>query len=308
MNYIVVLNWNSAKETIACISSLISLNGYENNKIIICDNDSKIDSYNAILDYLLSKFNNDFLELKEDDISNQDFKYRFYLIRNKKNYGYAGGNNVGIRFALNSKDMKYVWVLNNDTVVDKEALNEMILKFEQKESLGICGSRLIDYYDKNTVQSVGGVINTWTCLTYPVGANLKINDLIDESYIEEKIDFVVGASLLFSRDFLEKVGLLCEDYFLYYEEIDICNRAKANGFDVGVASKSFVYHIEGGSTVKEISDLSDYLSVKNRILVSRKFYKNKLIFVKLSLIMVVFNRVRRGYFKRAFNYIRFFGL
>lgn len=305
MNYIVVLNWNSAEETISCIESLVLVEGNENNRIIICDNNSKNDSYRKILNYLISNFNDDFLELMEDEIYSSSFNHKFYLIKNKKNYGYAGGNNVGIKFALNSRDMKYVWVLNNDTVVDNNAIQELVKKCDLDKEIGVCGARLVDFYNRKKVQSLGAKINTWFCVTRAIGNNFEKDDVINEKEIETILDFVVGASLFFSRNFLEKVGLLCEDYFLYYEEIDICNRAREYGFKVGVASKSIVYHMEGASTVGDISEVADYYMVRNRILIARKFYKNKVVFVKLSLFIIIINRFRRGQFNRAFKYFKF---
>lgn len=304
MNYVIVLNWNSHLETINCLNSLLLLN--TEIKVIICDNYSEIDSYKYILNYLKNLSNVMFVNLNENEIDSYVInKEKIILIRNNKNYGYAGGNNRGLTLAKNQLDMEYVWILNNDTVLDSESLNEMIKKFKNDNLIGICGSKLIDYYDKKTVQSIGGKINTWTCTTRSLGRNLVKSDHINELEIENKIDFVVGASILINKECLVKVGLLCEEYFLYYEEIDICNRAKAAGFKIGVASKSYVYHMEGGSTTKEISDLTDYLMVRNRVIISKKFYKDKVFFVKLSLLFVILNRFRRGYFKRAIKYFSF---
>lgn len=114
--------------------------------------------------------------------------------------------------------------------------------------------------------------------------------------------------MMFSRAALEKVGLLCEDYFLYYEEVDMCNRLKKAGFELGVASKSIVYHKEGASTNYGKSDVADYCSVRNRILIAKKFYPSYILTVKLSLLGVIFNRLKRREFKRALDYIKFFNL
>lgn len=305
MNYIIVLNWNSYSETIECVKSLLNLNNYEDVKIIICDNNSSDCSYDKILNYLEENHNNNFLNITECDILNTCKKAKFYLIQNFENYGYAGGNNIGIKFALNDSKMEFVWVLNNDTIVESDTLTKMIEKFKKDKSVGICGSKLIDFHDRNSVQAIGGLINPWFCTTKPIGSHLKKSDRIDEKDIEAKIDYVVGASLLFSREFLENVGLLCEEFFLYYEEIDICNRARFKNYKVALASDSIVYHIQGVSTSKGMSDISDYYMVSNRLRIAKKYYPSKVFTVKLSMVLVILNRLRRFKMK---NVIKFLGL
>lgn len=108
---------------------------------------------------------------------------------------------------------------------------------------------------------------------------------------------------MFNRLCLQQVGLMCEDYFLYYEEIDICNRIRQNNLKVGIASKSIVYHKHGASTGKGKSDVADYYSVTNRLLLARKFYKENLIFVKISFVIIIINRLKRLEFKRGFKYM-----
>lgn len=305
MIYIVVLNWNSAKETIACLKSLVNLDDFNNIRIIVCDNDSDVSSIKQIENYLSDFYGNDYISLNEDETLTYKIDKKFYFIKNFKNYGYAGGNNIGINFALKFERMSYVWILNNDTVVQSDSLKFMLHKFLENNNYGVVGSRLVELENKSNVQGVGGIINPWLCTTKEIGSDLKINDAINEKEFEEKIDYVIGASLLISRDCLENVGLLCEDYFLYYEEIDYCNRARENDFSIGIASQSIVFHAHGASTNKGKSQIADYYSVRNRILITRKFYSNKLIFVKLSIFLVFFNRVRRFQFSRAIRYLKF---
>ncbi|SDB94096.1 glycosyltransferase family 2 protein [Acinetobacter boissieri] len=309
MIYIVVLNWNSAQDTIKCVKSLLQLKSTSDFKLVVCDNDSKVESFNEIKSYLEKFYSENLAVIGENNVKNHvvNLKDKITLIKNNKNYGYAGGNNVGLRLALNQKDVQYCWVLNNDTEVDSNALIALVNKMASKPSIGICGSRLVEMKNRYKVQALGGIVNKWFCTTKEIGSELTVSEVIDESEWENKIDFVVGASLFFSRKCLEEVGLLCEDYFLYYEELDYCNRVKQNGFKVGIASQSIVFHEQGVSTGKGVtrSEISDYCQVKNRILVSKKFYKNKTIFVKLSIFLVVFNRVFRLQFKRACKYLNF---
>ena len=305
MNYIIVLNWNSERETIKCVESLRNLDNFSNCRVIVVDNNSHKKSYDSILEYFILNYENEFIEIGEKEAVSYNIDHNLYLIRNEGNYGYAGGNNIGIKFALKFESMSYVWILNNDTIVQTNSLKFMLHKFLENNNYGVVGSRLVELENKSNVQGVGGIINSWLCTTKEIGSDLNINDAIDEKKFEEKIDYVIGASLLISRDCLETVGLLCEDYFLYYEEIDYCNRAKSKGFLIGIASKSVVFHAHGASTNKGKSLIADYYSVRNRILITRKFYPNKLIFVKLSIFLVCFNRMKRFQFSRAFKYLKF---
>ncbi|MFW1887934.1 glycosyltransferase family 2 protein [Acinetobacter johnsonii] len=301
MIYIVVLNWNSAKETIACLKSLVNLVDFNNIRIIVCDNDSDVNSIKQIESYLSDFYGNDYISLNEDETLTYKIDKKFYFIKNFKNYGYAGGNNIGIRFALQFADMEYVWILNNDTIVKEDSLNQMLIKIKSDHKYGVVGSRLVEMGNKIKVQGIGGIINTWLCTTKEIGSDYKIDDEINEIYYENKIDYVIGASLLISKNCLNKVGLLCEEYFLYYEEIDYCNRVKLEGFKVGISSKSLVFHELGASTGKGKSIIADFCSVRNRLIVSRKFYNEKYLFTYLSLFLVIFNRLRKMEVKKSLN-------
>lgn len=306
MIYIVILNWNSSNETIACLKSVMNLNDSEVNfKVIICDNNSQDNSSRNILKFLEDNYMYDYLSINEKEIYSTPNEYKILYIQNNSNYGYAGGNNVGIKFANNQIDLEYVWILNNDTEVDKNSLNELVHKMKSNPLYGVCGSRLVNISNRKNVQGIGGTINTRLCITKEVGNNYLIDDVIDELKYEKEVQYVIGASLLISKKCIEQIGYLCEDYFLYYEEIDYCNRAKNANFLIGISSKSIVFHHHGASTGKGKSDIADYYSVKNRIILTRKFYSENLFTVKLSILFVIFNRIRRLQFKRAVSYIGF---
>ncbi|EFD8911375.1 glycosyltransferase, partial [Escherichia coli] len=151
MIYIVVLNWNGAIDTINCVKSLMNLN-YDDYKIIVVDNCSTDNSYDSIKENLNALYitGKSFIEVKYEDRSKyQTFENdKIILIQSPKNNGYASGNNIGIELALNQEDMKYVWVLNNDTEVDKEALTHLISKCDSDKNIGICGSRLVYFTDR----------------------------------------------------------------------------------------------------------------------------------------------------------------
>lgn len=249
--YVVVLNWNSDEDTINCIKSLLEVKGNENLKIIVCDNNSNEDSFKKVRNYISNLSNVSSLLINENAI----FQYKntsekIVLIRNNENYGYAGGNNRGIKFAINQKNMINVWILNNDTIVQKGALISLIEKINSNRNYGVCGCCLVEYESKQRIQGIGGLINKWSFTAKEIGSNIDLEDNIDEVYYENQIDYVIGASFIITKECLLQVGLLCEEYFLYYEEYDYCMRAKQKNFLVGIASKSIVYHKHGASTNK----------------------------------------------------------
>ena len=278
--FIVLLNWNGWEDTVECIASLQKLH-YENRKIIVVDNASQDDS--------VEKIHQRFPHIK--------------LIENEKNAGFSAGNNIGIKYAL-KHNAKYVWLLNNDTVVDSRALTPLVEKMEQQPEIGICGSKLIYYDQPDTIQVLGGgSYNKWLGVPRNFGQHKPVDMDFDPQHIEENLDFIIGASMMVSRSFLEDVGLLCEDYFLYHEEIDWGLRAQKK-YELGFVPDSIVYHKEGqsiGATNLDMNNksrLSDYYGIKNRLKISYKFHPWTLPLVYLTTLYSIFNRMKRNQWDR----------
>lgn len=300
MVYIIILNWNGFSDTVACLNSLLGLTDCD-FKIVVCDNDSKDGSYPKLINW--GREHKDvgviFKEIMpaetDNDFSKQE--YNLFFIRNNTNLGFAGGNNSGIRFSLNQNGMQYVWLLNNDTEVDSHALSELLDKCRSNKKIGICGSRLVYFHDRSLLQGVGGVYNHWLGTSKHYGSFLPSNTIFNENEVDENIDYVIGASMLISKECLHEIGILCEDYFLYYEEIDFCLRASKK-FEIATCINSVVYHKEGASTESGKSKLADYYSVRNRLSVTKKYYPYCIPVVWSSLILVAINRLRRLEFKK----------
>lgn len=123
---IIILNWNGWKDTIECLKSLNNLN-YKNYEVIVVDNGSTDNSVEKIKEYI-------------------ENKPKFKLIANEKNLGFAGGNNIGIRYALNN-EFEYILLLNNDTVVDENFLKPMVELLESSDDIGFVGPKTY-FYDK----------------------------------------------------------------------------------------------------------------------------------------------------------------
>ena len=312
MVYIVVLNWNGWRDTVACVESLMSLD-HANYKIIICDNDSSDDSVKQLVawynknkekfEYLQQA---DFQYLEGEEISNYKSQAEkgVYLLQTGSNLGYAGGNNIGLRFALQQADMEYSWILNNDTEIPAGALSPLVLRCEGDSSIAICGSRMVYFDDRDKQQGVGGVFNKYLATTKHVEGGVNPNKVYCDKELSKKIDYVIGASMFITKNSLLEVGLLCEEYFLYYEELDYALRAKEKGYNLSVASTSIVYHKEGATICK--SNSSDFYFVRNRLTITRKFYKRNKIYVRISLLLVFLNRLRRTKFVEAINVLKIF--
>jgi GT2 family glycosyltransferase len=290
--YVVILNWNGWRDTIECLESVFRLD-HAQLSVVLCDNASSDGSMEKIEGWANghtpASCNVPDLEhlilppipkpIAFESISalgiatNSSPGARLVLIQTGANLGFAGGNNVGIRYALACGDCDYVWLLNNDTVVEPDSLSAMVKIVEADAKLGICGSQLRSYAPPHEVQTMGGRrYSRWSGRTRP----LQSPDTPQVSTSLGAPDYVEGASMLISRRYLETVGLLEESYFLYCEELDLAARARP-AFHFGFASESIVYHKEGASIGSaqgraNRSTLSEFYQARNRIVFSRRYY------------------------------------
>lgn len=324
--YIVLLNWNGWGDTIECLESLFRLQ-YPDYRVVVCDNGSDDGSIDRIRDWAEGRldvrvspgmdarglsfppvekpipyFEHERAAAEAGGRSGVDAL--LVLIRTGGNLGFAGGTNVGLRYGLAKGDLDYAWILNNDTVSRSDSLGHLVHRMERDPGVGICGSTILDYAAPGTIQALGGAAyNKWVGSNRHLGLFLKYPLEVDESEIEKRMRYVIGASMLVSRRLLEEIGLMCEDYFLYFEELDWATRAKGT-FSLAFASRSVVYHKEGGtigtkSDPMEKSFLSDYYSLRNRLVFTRKHHPAALPTVWLGLFVALANRLRRGQLDRA---------
>jgi len=223
--YIILVNWNKWQHTVECITSLLPLI-YVNYKIIVVDNASTDGSVKYIRDACPA----------------------VTVLINAKNRGFSGGNNVGINLAL-EQGADYVWLLNNDTVVDPDALSELIRKAELDMRYAVVGSALFDYYAPHKLQTIGGIrIKGWSGA---FGVPRRSDD--------EPMDYVTGASMLIRTDAIKNIGCLDESYFFYWEDREFCYRAKLGGYKLASTSGSKVYHKEGVSHTKDNGVYSSFV-------------------------------------------------
>jgi hypothetical protein len=234
---IIILNWNNHEDTIECVESCLKLD-YSPYEIVIVDNASKDDSEN-----ILRKA---FPCLK--------------LIQTGANLGYAGGNNAGIRYAL-EKGSDFIWLLNNDTAVTPQALSVLVAHAETDPAIGMVGSKILSYSDPSLLLSAGGTVNMRTGITEHLGFGCTDRGQFDKPMDTE---YLTGCSLLVKRRVIENIGLMNEAYFLYFEETEWCVKAAKKGYKLRYAPESVVYHKESVS-VRKIKGLMFYYLTRNRL-------------------------------------------
>lgn len=216
---IVTLNWRGVEDTLSCLESLRDL-AYPNFFVLVVDNGSGDDSVVRIAD-------------RYPDLD---------LLETGANLGFAGGCNVGIRRAL-EQGADYVWLLNSDTWVDPRALDALVACAEQDPRLGAVGSVIRDQGEPEHVLAWGG---GWVDLRFGRPSHAL------SPVAGRDLDYLTGASLLLRACALQDVGLLDEQFFLYWEETDLCFRLRARGWKLGVAEDSRVWHRGPGATRRRL--------------------------------------------------------
>jgi GT2 family glycosyltransferase len=319
VTYIIVLNWNGWRDTIECLQSLLAMQA-TSFRVVVCDNNSSDDSLAHIGNWLQTLPSQNLLLPSKGQADCKTTHYqllnmidcpqpipdaihRISLIQTGENRGYGAGNNVGIRFALQDPDMRAVWVLNNDVTVAHDSLIQLERFGRLHPKLGPIGAKLLYYDNPSVIQAIGGRFNRYLATATHVGQGDGDVGQFDDDLLARSLDYPVGASLFASRDFLESVGLLSEDYFLFFEEMDWVMRARAQGWQMGFCWQCKVYHKEGSSSgahtnARLKSWTADYYSLINRVVFTRKYFPKNIWSVKLGLLVAALNRLRRGQLNR----------
>jgi len=284
--WILLLNWNNSKDTLDCLNSIFQCSDSEIQGVVICDNGSKDNSVRTLY-FCLEKNKNDFSHLIFKEKSSFEQKKScnsdtttlpVYLIENPVNYGFAGGNNVGISFIEQNLEYDYIYLLNNDTEIESGTVSKMVEKFVSNPKVGLCGSKIIYSSKPNIIQTLGGAeFNRVFGRAMNIGAMSHVSDPVDEVQVSNRLDYIHGASMMISKPCLNLIGTMEESYFLYFEEIDWAERAKAAGFQLAFANNSIVYHKEGASIGSSYeknkrSPLSTYYMTNSRMRFTAKFY------------------------------------
>ena len=261
--FVVILNYCVAELTIKSALS-VKKSTYKNTEIIVVDNNS-----------------GDEIGEKLKDFPEVEF------IPSKENLGYSGGNNLGIKKALlNGAD--YIFILNSDATVESGAIASLVEEAE-KGAGELIGPKIL-FTESKTIWYAGGIFDRNNVIGKHRGVDEKDEGQYDKT---EETDYITGAALFVKRDVFEKIGLLDEKYFLYYEDSDFCFRAKRAGFKVLFVPKALVYHENAQSTGLG-SPLQDYYITRNRMLFASKFLPLRTRFALLREALRNFgNPIRR---------------
>jgi len=275
----IVLNWNAAHDTIECLQSLIEHR--VRSKIIVVDNHSADQSAAEIYAWATASFQK-CISLTEDEadqstVASDD--YDFVLLRNRENYGFAGGNNTAIRFAAPRSRGGVIWLLNNDARVNGTTFPALLQRMASDAKLGFVGSIIRHYDEPDVIQCFGGgIIHRWLGKRSLYGKGLPVE--LAQSLDDQRLDYLMGASLAIRTDVIFDVGLMEDAYFMYAEELDWQLRAKKKGWKIGVARESSIFH-KGAASTQGRSHMFHYYLNRASVMFSTRF------FGRASLLTVV---------------------
>lgn len=305
--YVLVLNWNNWKDTVECLESLFA-SDYPDYFVVALDNGSTDGSEEKIRQWAEGRLRAE-SGFALYNPSNKPMPYIMYdrktaesgglrekeetlyprlpsgiphpmaLVQTGADLGYAGGNNIGLRFAIARGDAEFVWIINNDTVVRPDSLSELVSCALADKEAGIAGSKLLYYSNPETIQLAGGAsLSALTGNPVKIGADMKDDGGWD---VSSRPDFVCGASMLIKADALGAIGLMEDGYFLLWEDAEYCVRAVKKGFKTLYCPQSVLWHREGGTTGR-INPTMDYYFVRNGLAFTLRHYPYFLPTVFLS--------------------------
>ncbi len=258
---IITVNYNQPETTEALLQSVISKNNYQEIQMIVVDNGSQ-----------------------NDPVPGWKNKYPWvHFVRSENNLGFAGGNNLGIRESTGD----YLFLINNDTEVTPGLIGSLSAQLEKNPQVGIISPK-IKYFDApDTLQYAG-----FTSMNYYSARNQCIGQFEKDAgqydHLTGKTGFAHGAAMMVRKCALKKAGLMPEQFFLYYEELDWCDRFKRIGYEVWVDMQAVIYHKESISVGKN-SMLKTYFMNRNRMLYIRRnapFFKRKVFYLHFLFLVM----------------------
>lgn len=266
MNVALILNYKAATETISCAESLLTYCSTLDH-IVIVDNDSQDGSDLALQQWLDEKAST-----------------KVTLLCNPENNGYAGGNNYGLRWAMENLQPNYFWVINNDTYVDSDAFSPL-LEALQRDDRQFVGSLVLSA-DTGRLECYGGG------KLYPIlgkarllGKNQSI-EAVQQQDLGPDPDYIMGCSLAFSAALTEEIGLMDESYFMYFEEVDWQYRARRFGISIKVIPESRLFHY-GSLSLGNRSAFYHYYRNRAATRFNKRFYGPVFALISAFLLSAV---------------------
>lgn len=274
---VLVLDWNGARDTFKCLASLRDLRFEGEYRVMVIDNGSR--------------------EPIGPDLK-REFAWVDY-IRNGVNLGYAGGNNVGLKHAL-EEGFDYACILNNDVTVSADFLAKLVGAVRGGVRVGAAGAKVLAAEEPGRLYMSYGQITYRQSLVRLCGWRKPDRAKGGGGEAPREVEWVPGCCLLMSVEALREVGLLDEEFFAYHEDADWCARARKRGWRVLYVPQAVVYH-RGNASLggRRYVSARAYLSARNSVLFARKHatpaQKAKLAaFILLSLPLQYLRRVPAG--------------
>ncbi len=271
---IVILNWNGHDDTVDCLKSLAEC-AYNNFEILLVDNASEDNSI-AIIKDRLQVYNQQTTERKYQlgekttNSESDDDAIQITFIENVDNYGFAKGNNIGIKYAMNHS-VEYVLLLNNDTTVGKDFLQELMSFFATHNDYAVVTPQ-IRYYDKpDFIWNCGGKLSNFGTRKYFFD-DKHYSELPNKNHLD--ISFITGCALMATADVLKTFGPLSEDFFFGEEDYEFSMRMKENHVKVACVLPSVIYH-KVNSSISKASDSAIgkiYIHYLNRFINMRNYF------------------------------------
>jgi len=248
---IIVVNWNSYPHTSGCLDSLRKVK-YANFKTIVVDNGS----------------------MDGSDLSLEKEFPEIVLLRNAENKGFTGGNNRGIEYALDHH-YDYLMLLNNDTEVEPDFLNELIKVIEGDSSIGAVQPKFFFLNNKEKIWNAGGTIIKSLGVIRTVGENRTAKEKYNQP---KKTEWITGCCFMVRSDIVKAIGGLNDRFFIYYEDVEWSLRIQSLGYKLAYCPNSVVYHEAGMSNKKKekgkegyLNPIVHFLATRNNILMLRKY-------------------------------------
>ena len=252
---IIILNWNGLGDTLECLESLFEIT-YPNYEVIVVDNASSGDDVSVL---------------------KKRFGRKIKLIVNDRNYGFAEGNNIAIREVMKAGKSKYVLLLNNDTVVDKRFLDELVKVADGEDKIGITAPVNYNYYTRE-IDFGGGKINWW------LGRPYHLKKIDSRKYT----DFITGCCMLIKTNTLKEIGLFDPVYYCYFEDADLCERFKRRGYRLRMAPVSKIWH-KISATMRKKGRIYYYVA-RNRVIFNKKYNLG----FRLTFFMFIHNVIKKN--------------
>lgn len=244
--YIIVLTWNGKDDTLECLKSLQNLS-YQNARTLVVDNASTDGTAEAI----------------------KRTYPNIEIITNHSNLRFAGGNNAGIKHAL-EHSADYVLLLNNDTVVDQEFLSHLVRAAEHDEHAGMVGPKIYYYINPRQIWFAGGKIEWWKGWISHVG--IREHDRGQYDAIRE-VDYLTACCVLVKKEVIERIGTLDEHYFIYGEDTDWCIRAQRAGYKLSYVPSAVVWHKLSVSSGGHLSWFKNWNKLKSQLRLMVRYAK-----------------------------------